>query len=133
MNRPNSKVIRWDGVLTLLVGLVVATDARGAGSLLCQKSNGLVILRSGACKPHETSVGALGEPGPTGPAGSPGPMGPPGEPGAAGAPGPVGATGSPGPVGPRGPAGVAGPVGPTGPTGPTGSAVLGATVCGPIR
>ena len=96
--------------------------------MLCQKPNGLVILRSGPCKPSEHSFGALGEPGPTGPTGSPGPMGPPGEPGAAGAPGLVGPTGSPGPVGPRGPTGVAGPIGPTGPTGPTSPAMLGATV-----
>jgi len=109
----------------------VATDAIGAGASLCQKPNGLVILRSGGCKGHETSVGALGEPGPTGPAGSPGPMGPPGVPGPAGAPGPAGvpgpagALGPVGPMGPQGPAGVPGPVGPTGPTGP---GVLGAAI-----
>jgi Collagen triple helix repeat (20 copies) len=125
MNEPLSKVARWACVLITLVGLVLATDTQGADSVLCQKSNGLVILRSGACKPHETSLGALGEPGPTGPVGSSGPMGPPGEPGAPGVPGPVGPTGSPGPMGAPGPAGVPGPVGPTG---PTGSGVLGATI-----
>src|SRR5258707_219264 len=90
MNKPASDAGWWAGVLTVVVGLVVAMDAGGAGAMLCQKPNGLVILRGGACKPHETSLGALGEPGPTGPAGSPGPIGPPGDPGAAGPPGPVG-------------------------------------------
>src|SRR5262249_38985606 len=125
MKKPDGNAAWWAGALTMVVGLVVAMDAGGAGAMLCQKPNGLVILRSGACKPHETSIGALGEPGPTGPAGSPGPMGPPGEPGPAGVPGPVGPTGSPGPMGSPGPAGVPGPVGPTG---PTGSGVLGATI-----
>ena len=125
MNKPGSNEARWACMLTILVGLLVTADARGADAVLCQKSNGLVILRSGACTPHEISLGALGEPGPTGPAGSPGPMGPPGEPGAPGVPGPVGPTGSPGPMGAPGPAGVPGPVGPTGPTGP---GVLGATI-----
>src|SRR4030095_4294926 len=106
-------------VLTMVLGLVVAMDAGGAGAMLCQKPNGLVILRGGECKPRETSVGRLGQPGPTGPAGSPGPMGAPGQPGAPGVPGPVGPTGSPGP---------AGVPGPLGPTGPTGSGGLGATI-----
>ena len=149
MKKRASDAAWWAGVLTTVVGLVVAVDAGGAVGNLCQKPNGLVILRSGACKPSETSVGTLGEPGPTGPVGSPGPAGPPGEPGPAGPPGPVGPTGSTGPmgfqgpvgpagpagpmgsagpVGPPGPAGVPGPVGPTGPTGPTGSGVLGATI-----
>jgi hypothetical protein len=134
MKKAESHAAWWAGILTLVLGLVVAMDARGAGAVLCQKPNGLVILRSGGCKAHETSDGALGEPGPTGPAGSPGPMGPPGEAGPAGVPGPVG------PMGPQGPAGVAGPVGPmglqgpagvpgpVGPTGPTGSGGLGATI-----
>ena len=149
MKKRASEAAWWAGVLTTVVGLVVAVDAGAAVGNLCQKPNGLVILRSGPCKPRETLVGALGEPGPTGPAGSPGPAGPPGEPGPAGAPGPVGPTGSigpmgspgpagplgptgpmgsAGPMGPPGPAGVPGPVGPTGPTGPTGSGVLGAAM-----
>jgi len=134
MKKPGSDAAWWAGVLTTVVGLVVAVDAGGAVGNLCQKPNGLVILRSGACKPSETSVGTLGEPGPTGPAGAPGPVGPTGSTGpmgsqgAAGPPGPVGPVGSAGPVGPPGPAGVPGPVGPTGPTGPTGSGVLGAAI-----
>ena len=128
MKKRASDAAWWAGVLTTVVGLVVAVDAGAAVGNLCQKPNGLVILRSGACKPRETSVGALGEPGPTGPVGSPGPAGPPGEPGPAGTPGPVGPVGSAGPVGPPGSAGVPGPVGPTGPTGPTGSGVLGAAI-----
>jgi len=80
--------------LSVVLGLLVAMNAEGAGAMLCQKPNGLVILRAGACKPHETSVGSLGEPGPTGP------------PGSAGLPGPVG------PPGPTGPTGLAG-FGPT--------------------
>src|SRR5262245_43922139 len=113
---------------SVVFGLLVAVNAAGAGAMLCQKPNGLVILRGGACKSHETSLGSLGEPGPTGPPGSPGPVGPPGEPGPAGVPGPVGPPGSPGPIGHPGPAGLAGPVGPTGPPGPPGSGVLGATI-----
>jgi Collagen triple helix repeat (20 copies) len=109
-------------VLCVVLGLLVAPNAGGAGAMLCQKSNGLVILRSGACKPHETSLGSLGEPGPTGPTGSPGPTGPPGAPGVAGLPGPVGPTGPTGPLGPTG------PVGPTGPTGPTGPGGFGTTI-----
>ena len=108
--------------LSVVLGLLVAMNAAGAGAVLCQKPNGLVILRSGACKPHETSLGSLGEPGPTGPPGSPGPIGPPGAPGAAGLPGPVGPTGAAGLPGPVGPAG------PTGPTGPTGPGGLGTTI-----
>jgi Collagen triple helix repeat (20 copies) len=108
--------------LSMVLGLLVAMNAAGAGAMLCQKPNGLVILRSGACKPHETSLGSLGEPGPTGPPGSPGPIGPPGAPGAPGLPGPVGPTGAAGLPGPVGPAG------PTGPTGPTGPGGLGTTI-----
>jgi len=114
--------------LSVVLGLLVAMNAEGAGAMLCQKPNGLVILRAGACKPHETSVGSLGEPGPTGPPGSPGPTGPPGAPGAAGLPGPVGPTGPVGPPGAPGVAGLPGPVGPPGPTGPTGPAGFGPTI-----
>jgi hypothetical protein len=114
--------------LSVVLGLLVATNAAGAGAMLCQKPNGLVILRGGACKPHETSLGSLGEPGPTGPPGSPGPMGPPGAPGAAGPPGPVGPTGPIGPPGAAGLPGPAGPAGPTGPTGPTGPGGFGTTI-----
>ena len=99
--------------LSVVLGLLVTMNAAGAGAMLCQKPNGLVILRAGACKPHETSSGSLGEPGPTGP------------PGAAGVPGPVGPTG---PVGPAGAPGVAGLSGPAGPTGPTGPAGFGTTI-----
>jgi Collagen triple helix repeat (20 copies) len=109
----------WTGMtaLSMVLGLLVAANAAGAGAMLCQKPNGLVILRGGACKSRETSVGSLGEPGPTGPPGSPGPVGPPGAPGAAGPPGPVGSAGPPGAAGPPGPVGSAGPPGPTGPGG----------------
>jgi len=102
--------------LSVVLGLLVAMNAEGAGAMLCQKPNGLVILRAGACKPHETSVGSLGEPGPTGP------------PGGAGLPGPVGPTGPAGPPGAPGVAGLPGPVGPPGPTGPTGLAGFGPTI-----
>src|SRR4030095_13353409 len=74
MKKPDSDAAWWAGVLTMVLGLVVAMDAGGAGAMLCQKPNGLVILRSGECKPRETSMGALGQPGPTGPTGRPGPM-----------------------------------------------------------
>jgi hypothetical protein len=114
--------------LSVVLGLLVAMNAAGAGAVLCQKPNGLVILRSGACKPHETSLGSLGEPGPTGPPGSPGPIGPPGAPGPAGLPGPVGPTGPIGPPGAAGLPGPVGPAGPTGPTGPTGPGGLGTTI-----
>jgi hypothetical protein len=114
--------------LSVVLGLLVATNAAGAGAMLCQKPNGLVILRSGACKPHETSVGSLGEPGSAGPPGSTGPTGPPGAPGAAGLPGPAGPTGPAGPPGAPGAAGLPGPVGPIGPTGPTGPAGFGTTI-----
>src|SRR4029450_7467420 len=63
-----------------------------AQTTLCQKPNGLVILRKD-CKPKETSVGEIGLPGP------PGPTGPAGE---RGSTGPTGATA------PRGPPGAAG-------------------------
>lgn len=113
-----------------------------AQTTLCQKPNGLVILRKD-CKPKETSVGEIGLPGPpgptgpagergsTGPTGATGPMGPPGPPGEPGQPwlpGTMGEPGGPGRPGPTGPAGATGPSGPTGasgggeagPTGPTG-------------
>jgi len=125
MKKPDSHAAWFAGVLTMALGLAVATDARGAAAVLCQKPNGLVILRGGGCKAHETSVGALGEPGPAGPVGPTGPTGPPGQPGTAGVPGPAGIPGPVGPMGPQGPAGVPGPVGPTG---PTGSGVLGAAI-----
>ena len=102
---------------SVVLGLLVAVNAAGSGAMLCQKPNGLVILRGGACKSHETSIGSLGEPGATGPPGSPGPIGPPGAPGPAGLPGPPGQTG---PMGPPGAAGLPGPVGPAGPIGSTG-------------
>ena len=92
--------------------LLVALNTAWAGAMLCQKPNGLVILRSGSCKSHETSLGSLGEPGPAGPPGSPG------LPGAAGLPGPVGPMGPMGPSGTPGLPGVGGPAGPTGATGP---------------
>jgi len=107
---------------SVVFGLLVAANAVGAGAMLCQKPNGLVILR-GACKSHETSVGSLGEPGPPGPAGSPGPGGPPGP---VGPPGATGADGVPGPVGPAGPMGPPGAAGLPGPTGPPGT--LGTTI-----
>jgi hypothetical protein len=89
-------------MLSLAAGLLVPMDAGGAGAVLCQKANGLIILRAAACKRRETSLGALGAPGPTGPMGSPGPPGP------AGTSGPTGAPGLPGPPGPTGPPGPGG-------------------------
>src|SRR4029077_7618924 len=71
--------------------ICAATNADGA--VLCQKPNGLVILRAATQggKPRETALGTVGEPGevgppgPTGPTGPvvPGPDGPPGVAGAA--------------------------------------------------
>jgi hypothetical protein len=125
-SRPAGRKSPWVEMTVLFValGLLVA-NAVGA-AMLCQKRNGLVILRAGACNPHETSLGSLGEPGPTGPTG---PIGPPGPPGA-GLPGPAGPTGPAGPmgsVGPPGMTGAPGSAGPTGPTGPTGGG-LGPTI-----
>ena len=105
----------------------VLATSDSAGAVLCQKPNGLVILRSAnqGCKPREMEIGAVGEPGevgppgPTGPAGA-GAPGPPGPPGVAGPLGPIGPPGSPGPAGVAGPIGPIGPVGPIGPTGPQG-------------
>jgi Collagen triple helix repeat (20 copies) len=84
----------------------VSGTSNADGAVLCQKPNGLVILRAASqgCKPREMAIGTLGQPGEVGPPGPPGPPGPAG----AGAPGPAG------------PPGVAGPLGPTGPTGPQG-------------
>ena len=109
--------------VSVVLVLFVTMNAAGAGAVLCQKPNGLVILRGGAaCKPRETSLGSLGEPGPTGPTGVPGP------PGAVGPTGPTGPTSPTGPTGPPGMAGLPGPIGPTGPTGPTGPRGFGATI-----
>jgi hypothetical protein len=108
----------------------ITNAAAAPGGVLCQKSNGLVILRnaSSGCKPNETSVGsvggetgAVGPTGPTGPGGPPGPPGPPGPMGVQGAAGTAGAIGPVGPTGPAGDVGVAGPPGPTGPPGTTGA------------
>jgi hypothetical protein len=126
----------------LALGLGAPATAWAQGANLCQKHNGLVILRSYPCKAGESSVGAIGEPGPPGPPGPPGatgatglpgatgPTGPAGEPGigvpgpagATGAMGPPGAPGQPGPAGPPGEPGAPGATGATGPTGATGSA-----------
>ena len=106
-------------------------DMSDDGAVLCQKHNGLVVLRNACrgCKQKETVIGTLesagsnGATGPTGPTGPAGPTGPTGEPGAPGLPGTPGAPGAPGaagalgPVGPTGPAGVAGAAGAPGPTG----------------
>jgi hypothetical protein len=117
--------------------------AAATGGVLCQKSNGLVILRnaSSGCKPNETAIGgvggemgAVGPTGPTGPGGPPGAPGPPGAIGVQGAPGTAGAIGPVGPAGPPGNVGTAGPPGPTGSpgttgaTGPEGAAGTGSTV-----
>ena len=93
-------------------------EAHAQDAFLCQKPNGLVILRS-ECKKKEESLGGLNVPGPPGP---PGPTGPPGPPGGVG---PMGLSGVPGPIGPTGPQGIPGP---TGPTGPAGSGGLGPPV-----
>jgi hypothetical protein len=47
MKKADSHAAWWAGILTMVLGLVVAVDARGAGAVLCQKPNGLVILRGG--------------------------------------------------------------------------------------
>jgi hypothetical protein len=122
----------------------ITNAAVSTGAVLCQKPNGLVILRNASpgCRPNETAIGALGEagPGPTGPTGPTGPGGPPGPPGPPGAMGGQGVPGTPGPIGPVGPtgpagdSGAAGPTGPGGPpgatgaTGPTGGTGAGSTV-----
>lgn len=106
----------------------VCETSNAAGAVLCQKPNGLVILRAAThgCNPRETAIGAVGEPGeagppgPTGPTGATGAPGPPGPPGVAGPPGPIGLQGLPGPPGEPGPIGPVGPGGPVGPTGPQG-------------
>lgn len=97
------------------------------GAVLCQRQNGLVVLRN-ACrgcktKAGETEIGTLesgGASGVTGPTGPPGPPGQPGAQGPLGAPGAAGAAGAPGPVGPVGPTGPVGPAGVAGLPGPTG-------------
>jgi hypothetical protein len=114
--------------VSVVLVLFVATNAAGAGAMLCQKPNGLVILRSGDCKGRETLLGSLGEPGPTGATGPTGPMGVPGPPGAVGPTGPTEPTGPTGPPGPPGVAGLPGPIGPAGPTGPAGPGVFGTTI-----
>ena len=99
------------------------------GAMLCQKRNGLVILRNASfgCKPREMEIGVVRAPEPA-PGGATGPMGVQGIPGA---PGPIGPTG---PAGPAGEGGEVGPVGPTGPmgtpgaTGATGATGTGSTV-----
>lgn len=108
---------------------VCAITNAAAGAVLCQKPNGLVILRNASqgCKPKETEIGVLGEPGPGGPIGPTGPIGPAGPPGPQGPPGAMGAQGvqgvpgTPGSTGPPGPTGEVGDVGPIGPTGATGT------------
>jgi hypothetical protein len=111
---------------------VCAQSDAAPGAVLCQKPNGLIILRSGTagCKPKETNLGTLGEPGPIGPtgpegppgpAGTVGPQGPVGTPGPAGPPGAMGGAGPPGPTGVPGVPGALGATGPAGPTGPTGA------------
>jgi hypothetical protein len=115
--------LAWLAVCVLALGLGAPRGAWAQGANLCQKHNGLVILRNNACKPGETSIGAVGEPGPQGPpgaTGAPGPTGPPGAPGEPGI-GLPGATGATGPMGPAGTPGVPGPDGATGATGPAGA------------
>ena len=50
--------------LALAWGALIPAVAR-AQATLCQKPNGLVILRKD-CKPKETSIGEVGLPGPPG-------------------------------------------------------------------
>src|SRR4029450_14022057 len=78
-----------------------------AQATLCQKPNGLVILRNN-CKPKETSLREGGQPGPTGPPGEPGATGPTGARGATGA---LGLQGEPGTPGLQGEPGAPGPPG----------------------
>jgi hypothetical protein len=131
---------RWRIGVAVACGMVVPTIAH-AQAMLCEKPNGLVILRK-ECKPKEDSLGEVGQPGPTGPPGEPGATGPagatgttgamglqgepgmpglPGEPGATGPPGAMGLTGLTGERGPTGPTGPSGDGGATGATGPTGA------------
>jgi hypothetical protein len=102
----------------------ITNAASTTGGVLCQKPNGLVILRSASvgCKPNETSIGDVGGAETVGPTGPTGPTGPGGAPGPPGSPGPMGAPGTIGPAGPTGPAGDVGAAGPTGPQGPPGPA-----------
>src|SRR5215469_13666472 len=60
--------------VSLMAFTLLAPSAAAQGAALCQKKNGLVILRS-QCKGGEQALGAVGEPGPTGPTGPPGPPG----------------------------------------------------------
>ncbi len=112
-----------------------SNSSGSSGAVLCQKPNGLVVLRGNGCKPKEMEIGTVGQPGeegapgPTGPTGPPGPQGasvagPIGPTGPAGPPGPPGPTGAgaPGPPGPPGVAGPQGSIGPQGPPGPPGGA-----------
>jgi hypothetical protein len=98
---------------TVLLLLLLCSTQADAAALLCQKKNGLVILRGSAtCRSNETNLGALGEVGPPGPIGPVGPMGAQGLqglPGFNGAMGVPGATGAPGPLGPTGLGGAFGP------------------------
>src|SRR5262245_39116644 len=122
-------------LLGLLLGLLPASIALPAVAawspvLLCQKPNGLIVLREGRCKPKERNIGMLNMPGPPGPTGPTGPMGaagvsgtgPSGPPGSAG---PVGPTGAAGPAGAMGLAGAAGAPGMAGPMGAPGPAGVG--------
>lgn len=110
-----------------LAALCPSARAQTVGSAnLCQKPNGLVVLRGGDCKGRELSIGTVGAPGPQGEPGPPGPTGPTGPPGrdgvsVTGPPGPAGMPGPAGPAGQTGPPGAAGTPGPLGPTGPAGS------------
>src|SRR5262245_63469732 len=62
------------GVFSSLFGL--ARPAMAAETvLLCQKPNGLIVLRATQCRRKECAIGTLNMPGPPGP---PGPIGPTG-------------------------------------------------------
>src|SRR5262245_2700081 len=90
---------------TAVVGLMAVALAASAWAqqepTLCQKRNGLVVLRN-HCKAGEQPIGAIGQPGPAGEPGPTGPTGPTGPPGPPGRDGGVGATGVTGPPGPAG-------------------------------
>src|SRR5262249_62007455 len=68
MKKPDSHAAWFAGVLTMALGLAVATDARGAAAVLCQKPNRLVILRGRGGKAPEASVRAPRGPRPPRPA-----------------------------------------------------------------
>jgi Collagen triple helix repeat (20 copies) len=114
------------GTLALL-GIAVALPWSADASVVCQKKNGQLLIRSAACRGREVPVdlnalvaSAQSSPGSDGHPGSQGAPGTPGAQGAPGVPGASGPAGSQGPAGPQGPAGAQGATGSAGAQGPAG-------------